>query len=172
MEELEYIGTISGPRGFKGEMTVKDVPPGIDGIKKDSDVFIGFSANFSTKYTCIKWINSHRKSQLQVKEISDEKQVKLLKEKGIFVSKSNIFKPQGKQLRNDLINCQVKDLSTNEFIGKIIDIWFLPGNDVWLCETERGELPIPVVDDVIKKVDTDNQLVEVFLPDGIWDLVE
>ena len=52
------------------------------------------------------------------------------------------------------------------------DVYILPGNDVWIVETEKGELPIPFVDKVVKIVDLENQRIEIELIDGLEELIE
>jgi 16S rRNA processing protein RimM len=48
----------------------------------------------------------------------------------------------------------------------------LPANDVWLMKYNNMEIPIPVIDDVIKKVDIKNKEIYVELIDGLMELGE
>ncbi|MBB1080187.1 ribosome maturation factor RimM [Limosilactobacillus sp. STM2_1] len=53
-------------------------------------------------------------------------------------------------------------------LGKIKEILSPGANDVWVVERPgKRDLLLPVIDDVIKKVDLDNQLVKVELMEGL-----
>ena len=53
-------------------------------------------------------------------------------------------------------------------LGKIKEILSPGANDVWVVERpEKRDLLLPVIDDVIKKVDLDQQLVIVELMEGL-----
>jgi hypothetical protein len=53
----------------------------------------------------------------------------------------------------------------------ISDVSILPGNDVWFVSTESGEMPVPVINDVIKKVEISEKCVYIKLLDGLIDLI-
>lgn len=172
MDNVEYIGTISGSRGFKGEIILKDVPPGFDTIQERSKILVGFSPNFSTQFSLISFNRNKKKAIIRLETINNENDVVPLKEKGVFVDKLKMIRKEKETLRNEIIDCMVYDLDNKIELGKVIDVWYLPGNDVWLVDTEKGELPIPVIDDVIINVDLEKELIEVKLPNGIWDIVD
>ena len=46
----------------------------------------------------------------------------------------------------------------------------MPANDVWVVKTAQGDVPLPVIDDVIKKVDIAKKQIEVFLIEGLMEL--
>lgn len=53
-------------------------------------------------------------------------------------------------------------------IGQIKEIMSLGANDVWVVRrTAKSDLLLPAIQDVIKKIDLENQKVEVELPDGL-----
>ena len=73
---------------------------------------------------------------------------------------------------DDVIDCQVFDANSGELIGKVIEVWTMPANDVWLTETSKGNLPIPVIDDIILKTDFQAKKIEIFKMDGLMDIIE
>ena len=46
----------------------------------------------------------------------------------------------------------------------------LPANDVWVMRTDKAEIPLPVIDDVIKSVDIEKKEIRIELMDGLMDL--
>lgn len=170
-EELEYIGTIAGSKGFKGEMIISDVPVGIENLKKSCKIGIGYSAKFVKFYTLNAWRYNKKKSSLKLEEIKNENDVKKIMEKGVFVSKSDITTEEI-GLTDEIIGCKVFDFESGEELGKIVDVWYLPANNVWLLRMKDGNLPLPVIDDVIKEVDLEKEIIKVHLIPGLIDIIE
>jgi len=46
----------------------------------------------------------------------------------------------------------------------------LPANDVWLLRGEFGDVPLPVIEDVIKKVDLVERKIWIEMMDGLLDI--
>lgn len=170
-DNFQYFGTITSPNGFKGKMNIKDVPEGIDKLRLGSKVLCGFSPKFASEYNLLSFSKKENKAIIELKEIQSDKQAFDLKEKGLFTHQKNLIIPQEEVLTDDIIGLEVIEINSDEKIGEIIDVWYLPGNDVWLAKTEKGELPLPVIDQVIKKKDFKNGKILVNIIDGLWDLV-
>lgn len=170
-KELEYIGTISGTKGYKGEIVVSDVPVGIENLRKSCKIGIGYSSNFVKFYTLNSWRYNKKKSSLKLEEIKSDADVKNLLEKGVFVKKEDIISEEI-GLTDEIIGCKVIDFDSGEELGKIIDVWYLPANDVWLLRMKDGNLPLPVISDVIKEIDLEKELIKVHLIPGLIDIKE
>lgn len=170
-EELEYIGTITGIKGYKGELTVSDVPVGIENLKDNCKVGIGYSSKFVKFYSLQKWKYNKKRSHLILKEIDSEEKAKALGEKGIFVEKNSIYTKEI-ALTDEIIGCKVFDIHSGEELGKIVDVWYLPGNDVWQMRMSDGLLALPVIDDVIKEVDIENEIIKVNIINGLMSIKE
>jgi 16S rRNA processing protein RimM len=170
---MQYIGTISSSRGLKGEIVLKDVPENISGLKRKSEIFIGYSASFVKQYGLDYFKKSNRKSFIKLKEINSETDIFDLKEKGIFTDVENIIIEKDSNLSDDIVGSKVINIKNNSEIGIIKEIWYVPSsNDVWLVETPEGELPIPVTKEVVVEKDTENSIIKINLIDGLMDLLE
>jgi len=170
-EELEYIGTITGIKGYKGELTVSDVPVGIENLKDNCKVGIGYSSKFVKFYTLQKWKFNKKRSHLILKEVDSEEKAKALSERGIFVEKDSIYTKEI-AFTDEIIGCKVFDIHSGEKLGKIVDVWYLPGNDVWQMRMSDGLLALPVIDDVIKEVDIENEIIRVNIINGLMSIKE
>lgn len=62
-------------------------------------------------------------------------------------------------------------MKTKELLGELKDVMILPGNDVWLITLPDGELPIPVIKDVVKKVNIADKHIEIELIPGLMDII-
>lgn len=154
---------------FIVELVLNDIKK----IKKKSTVSIGYSLSFCSDYRLINYTlikNKYAKLMLDIgKDELDEK----FRDMGVFIDEDCItFKYKKGYFVSDLLGCNVIDAKDRKQIGTIIDVYVLPANDVWIIETEKGELPVPFIDEVIKKVDIKNKKVEINLIDGLMELCD
>jgi|SRR6056300_1542458 16S rRNA processing protein RimM len=170
----DYIlsGVITKTKGYKGELYLLNVPSAIENLKEDVTVKVGYSLNFSKEYKLKSFKRYQKGATVKLAEISSDTEGKKLKERGIFVDVDDVNKKENKYIDHELIDCMVIDNNSNQNYGKIIDVMELPANDVWLMKYNNMEIPIPVIDDVIKKVDIKNKEIYVELIDGLMELGE
>ena len=55
-----------------------------------------------------------------------------------------------------------------ELLGKIVDVYLLPANDVYVVERGTEEILLPAIEDVIKRVDLDKGTLVVARIEGLW----
>jgi len=171
--ELEFAGTITGTKGFDGKMTLRATPENISYVRSDAECFIGFSKQFTTKYYVDSWKKTRREHLLSLKNIVSKEEAINLKEQAVYVNRKDIIhEDKDSYSVGTLLDCFVYDVNTGERIGKMKDVYLLPANDVWIVDTDKGELPIPFVDEVVKNVDIPNARIEIEMIDGLGELVD
>ena len=170
--ELKKIGNVVSTKGNSGILILASCSQGLF-LGENCEVFIGFSESFTEKYILEKdFIGKHRKSELLLQGVDSKEKAQVLKEKGLFAIKEDILEyNEGYIFPEEIIGCKVLVIDANCYLGEIIDIWELPANNVWLVETEKGNLPLPVIDDVIKEIDINNKVIKIVLLDGLMDLI-
>ncbi len=170
MSDYILVGVIVKTKGFKGEMIVIDVPTAIESVSSNIDVKIGYSEQFSKKFHLSQFKRYQKNANLKLQEITSDTDANSLREHGLFVLKSDINRRKNTYIDHELAGCKVYNILTNELLGEIVDIMELPANDVWVMRTETAEIPLPVIDDVIKSVDIDKKEIMIELMDGLMDL--
>ncbi len=170
MSEYILVGVIVKTKGFKGEMIVIDIPTAIENVRSDIDVKIGYSEQFAKKFRLTNFKRYQKNANLKLKEITSDAEANLLREHGLFVLKSDINRKKNTYIDHELAGCKVYNIINKELLGEIVDVMELPANDVWVMRTESAEIPLPVIDDVIKSVDIDNKEIMIELMDGLMDL--
>lgn len=75
---------------------------------------------------------------------------------------------EGEYYFYQLLGLIVKDLGGN-LLGEVKEIISTGSNDVYVVDGPEGEILIPVLDDVIKKIDLDKKIIMVDLPEGLLD---
>lgn len=168
---LKYLGRITGIRGFNGELFVDDIPKKLKKIKNDTVLKIGFSENFCKDYIIRSWKRQKDTAILQLKEVTSDNLAKELKEMAIYSEEKDLNDIENSDFLSDFIGFSVLDIDTKEVIGKIIEEWEMPANDVWLVHTPKGNLPIPIIDQVIKIKNIESKTIEIFVMPGLMDLL-
>lgn len=170
MSEYILVGVIVKTKGYKGEMIVIDIPKAIESVSDNIDVKIGYSEQFSKKFRLLQFKRYQKNANLKLKEIASDIEANSLREHGLFVLKTDINRKKNTYIDHELAGCKVYNIQTNELLGEIVDIMELPANDVWVMRTDKAEIPLPVIDDVIKSFDIEKKEIRIELMDGLMDL--
>jgi len=89
--------------------------------------------------------------------------------------------PGGSYYITDLVGCDVREASASSpggaagaTIGRVRDVQTtgegIPGTPILVVDSPRGELLIPLAQDICVRVDTAARTIEVVLPEGLRDL--
>ncbi len=163
------IGTISRTHGTSGAMILTQCPDTSIKIKPGTQVLIGFSASFSKSYTLTS-CETYKQSliitlhNVAMNDISD------LKDNGVFIEEAALLRSDDNYFISDLIGCSGIDEQGN-ILGTITDVWIMPANDVWVLSMPEGDIPLPVIDDVIRSVDIQKKQIVIRLIEGLRDLL-
>ena len=170
-DELQFAGTITGTKGYDGRMRLKGTPEHILSVREGAKTHIGFSKSFTSEFIISFWKKTKKETLFSVEEIHTKEEAVKLKEQAVFIFEKDIITEDDESYSvGTLLDCFVYDISNGRKIGKIKDVYILPGNDVWIVDTDEGELPVPFIEDVVKTVDIDNARVEIEMIEGLQDL--
>ena len=169
---LIKLGTIVNTKGINGEMAIINTHKDIF-MPSNSAVFIGYSEVFTEKYFLAEdFVGQIGRSILVLKGIETKENALQFKEKGVFAEKKEILKHNDNYIfKEEILNCDVFDIDKNANIGKIVDIWEMPANNVWLVRTENGDLPLPAIDDVIKEFNIENKIIKIKMLSGLEEIM-
>ena len=74
----------------------------------------------------------------------------------------------------DLVGCEVFEQSSNVAIGRVVDVQFtgeaVAGTPILVVDSARGELLIPLAQDICVQIDTEVRRINVLLPEGLREL--
>lgn len=173
MEKYILLGTIGNPKGVAGDFLLHGVPSSIGKLPKNVKVKVGFSENFAKNYSLEKFIlHQNKKIDGKFAGINSKEDAAIFKDQGVFVLLDDILKTNPSFYSiDDILGCEVRVEADNSLLGTVIEVWEMPANDVWLVETPDGELPIPVIDDVVVDCDLKNRVIKIILMDGLMDLL-
>ncbi len=147
-----YIGTITGVRGYKGEMKVTHIDIENLNLPSGTEVYIGYSPNFSNMYLIKKWRQTKRQAKVEIVGIDNESKAAEFLEAGIFIEGAtlNNLSPEATIL-SDYIGMKVFNAETDTLLGTVSDYWELTANDVFVVEGEKT-FNVPNIPEFVKKI--------------------
>jgi 16S rRNA processing protein RimM len=173
MSEAMYnVGKVVNTQGIKGELKVllsTDFPE--DRFKKGSKLIL---LDADQKSQMIVEVESGRlqKNVYIVKFVgfNDINQVEQYKGWSLKVRASDLVELESDQYYyHEIIGCNVVT-EEGEELGTITDILTPGANDVWVVTRPQGKpVLLPVIDDVVLKVDVAAKLVQVYIMEGLID---
>lgn len=168
MNRLE-AGKIINTHGLRGEVKVStwtNYPEDFEDI-----AFVYVKRKTGEERLDIKGIK-YQKNNLIVKfqQINSIDEAQTYKNLVLYVDRDQLPPlPDGVYYIVDLIGLKVYD-DNNEFIGEIADVFDTGANKVYDVKREgKKNLLLPVIDEVVKKVDLENRRVDVHILEGLDD---
>lgn len=166
-----YLGKIVSKYSFKGEVLVKldtDEPEAYENMES---VFVRLSAHNLVPFF-IKSCRLHKSALLRIdfEEINDEAGADSIMGSELFLPLEFLPELTGNKFYfHEVIGFALQD-SIHGNIGNISGVNDTTSQALFVVEKDGKELLIPINDDIITKVDRDNQVIYVITPEGLVDL--
>ena len=87
----------------------------------------------------------------------------------LYINRDDANLPDGAYFIQDLIGCTVFDDNSKQVYGTVSDVTQTGANDVWHIKNGDNEYLIPVIDDVVKRVDVESGKIYITPLKGIFD---
>ena len=168
MPQKPYLeaGQIVGTHGVRGEVRVQpwcDSPQQFATFKK-----LYWDAE-GKKPVKVKG-RPHKNIALVVLDgVTTVEEAQVLRGKMLYVDRRDIKLPKGHYLVQDLIGLTIVDADTGETYGKLTDVSQTGANAVYHMATEKGEVLIPAIPDVIIEVDIKRDVMRMRPMKGLLD---
>ena len=167
MNKYLELGQIVNVKGLKGEVKVNSFSENNERFEEVSEVILKLKSKQETYK--IEKVGYH-KSQviIKFKNVNTVEEAETLRNSYIVVDRE-IFGdlPEGVYYIADLIGLDVFTES-NEYLGKVDDIFSTGSNDVYVVKDELGKQKLlPGIDEVIKQIDLESGKIIVNLIEGL-----
>ena len=167
MEKIFHpIAKVTKTSGLRGDVCLKPLSRYFEKYINKKKLMIGSSIDQSNKVSVemINGIGKKRKFKLSGFDSLDS--AKTIIGKTIFVQTSLDSKINW--ISKNILGYKVIDESGNLF-GHIINVMWLPSHDVYIIEKDLKEYLIPIIPEIIKKVDYDNRNIFIKVMDGLFN---
>lgn len=92
-----------------------------------------------------------------------------LKNKVVFIKRSDAKLPEGSVFVEDMIGLDVFDERRNAVIGKLTEVLNLPASDVYVVKGGKGDILIPAVKEFLRGIDLEKGEIRVATIEGMDD---
>lgn len=161
-------GKITNVHGIKGEVKVKSLCDSLELLCEFDSFFLDDKGNKQ-----IKVINSKIHKNIAIMELDgifDRNQAELLKNQILYIDRNFLELPEDTYFIQDLIGVNVLNYKDNSIIyGEIIDVVQTGANDVYHAKLGEKLYLIPAIPSVVKKVDLENNIMEITPLEGLFD---
>ena len=156
----DYIetGKIVGTHGVRGALRVQPWCDSAEFLSQFKKLFFKDATGFNS----VKIKSSKPHGNVVIMEIdgvNDMDSAEVLRGKVLYLQRKDLKLEDDQYLICDIIDCEVYDADSNENLGTISDVSKTGANDVWHIMRNGKEYLIPVIDDVVIKVDVDTNKV-------------
>ncbi len=167
LKQFIDTGRIVGTHGIRGEMRLEvwaDSPQFLSGIKqlylsdKGENAFSVVAAR-PHKNICI----------LKVKGVDTIEEAEKYRGKVVYINRADKRLEKGRYYIQDLIGCRVFDENSGREYGIISEVSQTGANDVWHIKSGEKEYLIPVIPQVVKSVNVEEEIVKITPLRGIFE---
>lgn len=159
-------GKIVGTHGIKGEVRIDpwcDSPEFLCAFKKlyldeNGDTFIEVKSRPHKNITLAK-----------IKGVDTIEQAERLRGKVVYIDRADVALEEGVNFVQDLLGLEVIDADSGEAYGKITDVLRTGANDVYEITRGGKKYLAPVIDEVVREINTEDGYVLITPMKGIFD---
>lgn len=160
------VGRIGRAHGVLGEATIEvrtDDPDLRFAVGEKLTLENGNSLNVASN----RWHNQIL--LLSFVGITDRNKIEELRDQLLYAEVDTKANQPGEYHFQQLIGCEVV-LADKSKLGTVQEIVQLPGQDLLSVETEKGEVLIPMVKQIIVSIDVDQKIIQINPPEGLLDV--
>ena len=167
MKQFLELGKINNTHGIKGEVKVALWCDDINYVKQLKTVYL--DSNGKKSLTLVSARPQKNIGILKFAEITTVEQAQELKNKVLYCNRDDAKIDDGKHYLADIIGCYVVDIDTDEEYGKIVDVLYYGSCDIYDVESWGKHTLIPAIDDVVKEINTEYQVIKIKPMKGLFD---
>ena len=158
------IAKVTKTSGLRGDVCLKPLSRYFEKYINKNSLKIGFSIEQSNKVN-VEMINGiGKKRKFKFSGFDSLDSAKSIIGKTVFVQTSLDSKINW--ISRDILDYKVLDELGN-LIGRISDVMWLPNNDAYIIKKGKKEYIIPIIPEIIKKVDYKDRIIIIKAMDGL-----
>ena len=167
MKQFLEIGKVNNTHGLKGEVKLEMWCDGIDYIKQLKTVYLDDGGNKALGIVSAR--PQKNIAIIKFAEINSIEQAEELKNKILFCNRNDAEIDEGAYYLADIIGSRVVDIENGREYGKIVDVMNYGSSDIYDVVLDKKHTLVPAIPDVVKEIDTENQIVLIKAMKGLFD---
>ena len=168
-EDCFYLGRIAKTHGLKGEVTIKLDADDPSAYLEMKHFFLEIN-KVLTPFFVEKITMSGDKFFIAIQDVKTIEQAQNLVGKSVYLPLEMLPKLSGKQFYfHEIVGFTVIDMEKGE-LGPISQVLEYPTQAILQVMKGKKEILIPILDQVIQKVDRDKKILNISAPEGLIDM--
>lgn len=165
--ETVIIGEVLKPQGIKGEFKIYPITHDINRFKKLKEVMLSDGKN-STPYRVMQVrIDPKGVVFMTLEGVETREEVEKYRGFQVLVDRKDVPPLKDRWYYFELEGMQVYE--NDKLLGTLTRVLETGSNDVYLVQGPGGEICVPALKSVVKKVDVPRKRMDVILPAGLLD---
>ena len=161
---INPIAKVTGTSGLKGDVRLKPLSRYFDKYINRKNLMVGYTIEKSNNINVETIYGEGKKRRFKFLGFDSVSTAKTMIGKTIFVRTSSTA--QINLINEKILGYKVVDESEN-FIGNVVDVMWLPNNDAYIIKNGNNEYLIPIIPEIIKKVDYESNMIIIKVMDGL-----
>ncbi len=166
MEKKFAIARISKPFGMKGGVRLAPLSRYCEEYISERPIYLGDSETANTKIELVDKAKDGKQVRCMFKGIDSRSEAEAINGKYVYASVA--IDDEINQVSGDLIGYTVVT-DVGDIVGELIEILWLPVNDIYVIQNGEREILIPVIPEVVKSIYHDERAIEITPMDGLLD---
>ena len=166
MEKKFAIARVSKPFGMKGGVRLAPLSRYCEDYISEKQIFLGDSETSSTQVVLLDKAKDGKQVRCMFKGIDSRREAEAIN--GKFIYASVAIDDEINQVSGDLIGYNVVT-NIGDIVGELIEILWLPVNDIYVIRSNDREILIPVIPEVVRSIYHDERAIEITPMDGLLD---
>lgn len=170
--EFLAVGRVVRPHGVRGELVVEPFPDCPEHWEVGSKVYLSLAETLTEAeqpaprtLSGARW--HHRRLLLRLADCADRQAAEMLRGRVVHICMAEAEPlPPGRFYRHQLLGLTAVT-DSGETLGKVVDVLVTGANDVYVVRGPQGEILLPAIPEVIRKIDLDGRCLGVRLLDGL-----
>ena len=168
-EDFYYLGRISKPFGSKGQLTVFLDVDDSRKYKKLESIYLDLDGEWVPFFITSIEILSGRKALIQFEDVNNAQDAAVYTGREMYLPLTSLPTLKGKKFYYHEIKGFTVIDKVHGKIGIISDVMDLPRQSLLQIVHDDKEILIPILDDVIVKIDRDKKELHIRAPEGLID---
>jgi len=171
-DNLVLAGKVIRPHGLGGLLRIRSYALSEEMFLRSGGVFLELRSGETHKHQVLSVVRHKSVYLMKLEGLDSLETADRYKGASIFVNKDALVREDDEEyFWHEIIGLKVY-LETGRFIGIISHILPTRGNDIYVIQGEKGEVLIPAIHEVVKKIDLDHNRMIVSEMEGLFDLNE
>lgn len=167
MKQYLEVGKLVNTHGIRGEMKLELWCDDIDYIKQFKTLYL--DKNGSKSLTLLSARPQKNHAIVKFLEITSINDAEKLKNSVLFGNRDDAEIDEDANYVQDIIGCSVVDIESGKKYGSVVDVLNHGASDILDIKDEAGHKYVPVIKEIVKEIDAENQLIRIKYMKGLFD---